>query len=143
MAAKEHAMAVSTATPFTRIRTALWSDLIFITGELRFRAKSFLQSAVSDVNLLDESISLPAAIQLSGYPSVIGPLWSVADNHSAEIASHVYSFMLKETGNLESGRAAEGLYQATHALRERSGVVPGFKRPVPYDPDSVYAGTIH
>src|SRR5208282_1558903 len=39
--------------------------------------------------LLSESITLSSAIQLAGYPSVVGTLWSVRDNHSAEIAKDV------------------------------------------------------
>ena len=40
-------------------------------------------SATRDFHLLDESISLSSAIQLSGYPSVVGSLWQVRDSHSA------------------------------------------------------------
>jgi tetratricopeptide (TPR) repeat protein len=36
-----------------------------------------------DIRILDESIHLASAVQLAGYPSVIGTLWSVTDVHSA------------------------------------------------------------
>lgn len=45
--------------------------------------------------LLDESISLSSAIQLSGYPSVVGSLWKISDKHSAEITRDVYTWILE------------------------------------------------
>ena len=58
------------------------------------------------VNLLDESITLSSAIQLSGYLSVVGTLWRVVDKHSAEVARDVYSLMMSN-GDLNIRRSAE------------------------------------
>lgn len=71
-----------------------------------------------DINLQDESINLSSAIQLSGYPFVIGSLWQVNDKYSAEVAFDVYGWML-EGGKLDTRRSAEGLYRGMRALRER------------------------
>jgi tetratricopeptide (TPR) repeat protein len=74
-------------------------------------------SAMRDLRLLDESISLSSAIQLSGYPSVVGSLWQVADNHSAEVARIVYEWILV-ADKLDVRRSAEGLHKAMRILRD-------------------------
>ena len=78
-------------------------------------------SAIRDFGLLDESINLSSAIQLSGYPSVVGTLWHVGDNHSAEVARSVYQWILKD-GKLDIERSAEGLHKAIRDLRDSTRV---------------------
>lgn len=74
-------------------------------------------SAMRDLHLLDESISLSSAIQLSGFPSVVGSLWQVTDNHSAQVAKEVYEWISADAKfNVE--RAAEGLHKAVLQLRD-------------------------
>ena len=77
-------------------------------------------SAMRDFRLLDESISLSSAIQLSGYPSVVGSLWQVKDSHSAEVARDVYEWILEGDGELDVRRSAEGLHKAVRNLRDRT-----------------------
>ena len=82
---------------------------------------------------MSESINLSSAIQLAGYPSVIGTLWQVTAKHSAEIAKDVYGRML--VGNeLDTERSAESLNWAMRSLRDRTRVVSGFSMIVPDDP---------
>ena len=50
-------------------------------------------SATRDFRLLDESINLSSAIQLSGYPSVVGCLWQVDDSYSSDVARSMYEFI--------------------------------------------------
>ena len=69
------------------------------------------------LRLLDESINLASAIRLAGYPSVIGSLWQVSNEHSVEIAKEVYGSMLVEKSTLKTERSAEGL---SRAHRERN-----------------------
>jgi tetratricopeptide (TPR) repeat protein len=76
-------------------------------------------AAMRDLRLLDESISLSSAVQLSGYPSVVGSLWWVGDTHSAEIAKGVYEWILDDVG-LNAEWAAEGLHRAVRELRDRT-----------------------
>ena len=76
-------------------------------------------STMRDIYLLDESISLSSAIQLSGYPSVVGSLWQVTDIHSAQIAKNVYKWILEDVG-FNAQRAAEGLHKAVYDLRDRT-----------------------
>jgi CHAT domain-containing protein len=77
-------------------------------------------SATRNFHLLDESISLSSAIQLSGYPSVIGILWQVDDIHSAKLATDVYGRILKRKGGLDVRRSAESLHKAVRDLRDRT-----------------------
>ena len=74
-------------------------------------------SSMRDVRLLDESISLSSAIQLSGYPSVVATLWQVEDFHSAQVAKDVYKWILEDVG-INAERAAEGLHKAVRGLRD-------------------------
>jgi tetratricopeptide (TPR) repeat protein len=75
-------------------------------------------SAMQNFRLLDESISLSSAIQLSGYSSVVGSLWQVMDSHSVEVARDIYKWILRE-GELDFRRSAEGLHRAVRDLRDR------------------------
>jgi CHAT domain len=91
--------------------------------------------------LLSESISLSSAIQLAGYPSVIGTLWKVTERDSATVAKDVYVEML--VGNrLESERSAEILHHAVRRLRARTADQGGFRRKIPDDP-LLWAPFIH
>ena len=76
-------------------------------------------AAMRDVHLLDESINLSSAIQLSGYPSIVGSLWQVGDTHSAQVARDVYEWMLEDVG-VNPELAAEGLHKALRELREKT-----------------------
>ena len=92
-------------------------------GSARFAYLSACHtSAMKNIRLLDESINLSAAIQLSGYPSVVGSLWQVKDSSSAEIARAVYEWILEDS-NFDAERAAEGLHKAVHQLREKTRIM--------------------
>ena len=95
----------------------------------------------SGLRLLDESINLSSAIQLAGYPSVVGTLWPVMDRESVGISKDVYEWLFNEE-TLDVGRSAEGLHRAVRALREKTRSVPQFNRKVPSDP-FVWAPFIH
>ena len=121
-----------TASDFTSLRLKL----------PQFAYLSACQSATTrDVRLLDESIHLSAAIQLAGYTSVVGTLWSVEDQSSADIAKGVYAYMLNG-GKLDPQRSAQGLHRAVRALRDSTRTVPGFARKVPDDP-LIWAPYVH
>ena len=76
-------------------------------------------STMRDIRLLDESITLANAFQLSGYSSVVGSLWGVMDPCTAEVARSVYEWILKD-GILDIRLSAEGLHKAVHSLRDRT-----------------------
>jgi tetratricopeptide (TPR) repeat protein len=76
-------------------------------------------SATRDFRLLDKSINLSSAIQLSGYPSVVGSLWQVIESDSVKIAKDAYAWIL-EGGELDTQRSGEGLHQSVRTLREKT-----------------------
>ena len=77
-------------------------------------------SSMRNFRLLDESISLSSAIQLSGYPSIVGSLWEVNDEHSVRIARDVYTWILDAEDGLDVRKSAEGLHKAVRDLRHRT-----------------------
>ena len=97
-------------------------------------------SASRAVHLLDESISLSSAVQLSGYPSVIGSLWQVTDSHSAEVARDVYTWILEGDARFDARRSAEGLHKAVLNLRNKTRI--NFGSTMKSDP-LVWAPYIH
>lgn len=96
-------------------------------------------STMRNIRLLDESINLSSAIQLSGYPSVVGTLWHVGDRDSAEVARSIYEWILKD-GKLDVRRSAEGLHKVIKTLRNRTRVK--FRSTMESDP-LIWAPYIH
>ncbi|MFI9785991.1 CHAT domain-containing protein [Kitasatospora sp. NPDC051984] len=74
-------------------------------------------ATVNSEGLLDEAIHLTSTFQLAGYPHVIGTLWAVNDDLSADVADHFYAALLDDTGPPAPGRAAYALHQAVRAAR--------------------------
>jgi len=68
--------------------------------------------------LLDESIHMAAAFQLAGFPTVVGTLWQINDQHSAGVAEYVYRAMLANSETLNVRNAASGLHFAIRKLRD-------------------------
>ena len=94
-----------------------------------------------DHRLLDESINLSSAIQLSGYPSVVGSLWNVTDSHASDVARNVYRLMLGDS-LFDPVRSSEALHHVVRQLRDETRRVRGFTKVVPNDP-LVWASFIH
>ena len=106
------------------------ADLTSLNNE--FAKFAFLSACHSSAGrnfpLLDESINLSSAIQLAGFPSVVGTLWEVEEDIAAEVAEEVYSKMLQGASGLNIERSAESLHEAVRALRERTR---GFMKTLP------------
>lgn len=98
------------------------SDLTSLNIKLaKFAYLSACHTSVTrEIRLLDESINLASAIQLSGYPSVLGTLWQVTDMYSAEVARDVYKWSFEANGRLDTRRLAEGLHKAVRDLRNKT-----------------------
>ena len=79
-------------------------------------------ASMRELDLLDESINLSSAVQLYGYPSVVGTMWHVNDEHSAKVASDVYTWISNEKNRsgFNAQRSAEGLHKAVRELRNRT-----------------------
>lgn len=88
---------------------------------------------MKDRRLSDEYINLTSAVQLAGYPSVIGALWQVGDAHSSDVETSVYKWMLN-SNVFDTQKAAEGLHRAVRFLRDGARTVPGFAIRAPSDP---------
>ena len=89
-------------------------------GAQRFRGDfaylSGCKTAVGGIDLLDEAITLAAALHFTGYRHVIATLWSVWDTEAAAVAEKVYEAVVRD-GVLHADRAAEALHHAVRALR--------------------------
>lgn len=67
--------------------------------------------------LLDEAIHLTSAFQLAGSPHVIGTLWEINDALAVDVAAAFYHELRSTLGTLDTGRAAQAIHQAIHAVR--------------------------
>jgi len=74
-----------------------------------------------DFNLLDESINISSAVQLAGFPAVVGTAWHIMDKQSPEVSENVYRWML-QGGKLDIERCAAGLHRTVRALRDKTRV---------------------
>ncbi|MEV5410337.1 CHAT domain-containing protein [Thermopolyspora sp. NPDC052614] len=85
----------------------------------------------ADVRLLDESIHLVSALQLAGFPRVIGTLWEVNDAFAVDVADAFYT-ALDDGDGLDPARSAHALHHTIRAARDRYPHLP-----------SLWAGYIH
>jgi CHAT domain-containing protein len=95
-----------------------------------------------DIDLLDESINLTSAMQLAGFHSVIGTLWQVRDEQSANVAEKVYGWMLTNGERLAIELSAEALHHAVRGLRDSERSVPNFSKKATNSP-LIWASYIH
>jgi CHAT domain-containing protein len=85
---------------------------------VRFAYLSACSAAENQVeDLIDEGIHLTGAFQLAGFPSVVGTLWHVSDEHSVTVAMEVYREMCKTSKKFNSGKAALALHLAVRNLK--------------------------
>ncbi|KAG8918211.1 hypothetical protein FRC02_002545 [Tulasnella sp. 418] len=89
---------------------------------------SACHSAAGDVKRPDENVQLAASLQFSGFRSVIGTMYAMADVDGPIVAEEVYSHLFRhsETGKevpynclVDYKDAASALHIATKALRDR------------------------
>ncbi|KAG0698782.1 CHAT domain-containing protein [Suillus ampliporus] len=86
---------------------------------LEFAFLSACHTTVGDEKSSDESIHLAAALQFSGFRSLIGPMWSVDDEVVLQIVSAFYSNLVDDSGRLDCTRAAFALHKAVKSLRKK------------------------
>lgn len=82
---------------------------------------SACQTARGDQKSPEEAIHLAAGMIMSGYPTVIGTMWSIKDKHAPLIAENVYAGLL-ECGVPDTTRTARALHKAVARLRDITGV---------------------
>jgi CHAT domain len=90
------------------------------TGRFRgdFAGLSACKTAIGGVNLLDEAITLAAALHYTGYRHVIAALWSVDSQASAEVFSSLYSAIAAK-GQLAPDRAPAALHEVVRRMRDQ------------------------
>ncbi|QRV87054.1 CHAT domain protein [Ceratobasidium sp. AG-Ba] len=81
---------------------------------------SACETATGDRVLPDEATHLAAGMLISGYPSVIGTMWSIMDEDAPLVAEIVYSELLRD-GKMDHTRSARALHKAVKVLREKVG----------------------
>jgi CHAT domain-containing protein len=77
-----------------------------------FAFLSACHTTVGDEESPDELIHLAAAMQFSGFRSVIGSMWTVDDEAAQEVVSAFYGNLVDGSGRLDCARAAMALHKA-------------------------------
>lgn len=68
--------------------------------------------------LIDEAIHLTSALQLAGYPHVIGTLWAIDDHIAVQIADAFYAALTNAPGpGFDTRHAATALHEAVRTVR--------------------------
>ena len=103
-----------------RLRDGVLTVAEITTGRFRgdFAGLSACKTAVGGVDLLDEAITLAAALQYTGYRHVIAALWSVDNQASAEVFSSLYD-AIAANGQLAPDRAPAALHEVVRRMRDR------------------------
>ncbi|KAG1743851.1 TPR-like protein [Suillus lakei] len=84
-----------------------------------FAFLSACHTTVGDEKSPDELIHLAAAMQFSGFRSVIGSMWSVDDDVARQVVSAFYDKLMDDSGRLDCTRAAVALQKAVKSLRKK------------------------
>ncbi|OAX36334.1 TPR-like protein [Rhizopogon vinicolor AM-OR11-026] len=84
-----------------------------------FAFLSACHTTVGHASSPDEAVHLAAAMQFSGFRSVIGSMWSVDDKVVGQIVSAFYENMIDKSGRLDCTRAAVALHKAVKKLRKQ------------------------
>ncbi|KAG1745177.1 hypothetical protein EDB19DRAFT_1958895 [Suillus lakei] len=86
---------------------------------LEFAFLSACHTTVGDEKSPDELIHLAAAMQFSGFRSVVGSMWSVDHGVARQVVSAFYSNLFDGSGRLDCTRAAAALHKAVNSLRKK------------------------
>jgi CHAT domain-containing protein len=84
-----------------------------------FAFLSACHTTVGDESSPDEAIHLAAAMQFSGFRSVIGSMWSVDDDVAREVVTAFYDNLVDGSGRLDCRRAAVALHDGMKTLRKK------------------------
>jgi CHAT domain-containing protein len=82
-----------------------------------FAGLSACKTAIGGIDLLDEAITLAAALHYLGYRHVVATLWSVNDKHTSEVFTSIYRKIAAD-GKLQPDLAPAALHEAVRALRD-------------------------
>jgi CHAT domain-containing protein len=94
-----------------------------------FAGLSACKTATGGINLLDEAITLAAALHYTGYRHVIGTLWSVYDSdQTTRLFDSLYR-EIADGGRLLAENSAMALHRATRTLRDLHPTEPSVWTP--------------
>jgi CHAT domain-containing protein len=88
-----------------------------------FAGLSACKTAVGGIDLLDEAITLAAALHYTGYRHVVAALWSVDNRTSSAVFARLYGMIAAE-GHLLPDRAPAALHHVVRELRDRHPAWP-------------------
>ncbi|KAK7041721.1 hypothetical protein VNI00_009010 [Paramarasmius palmivorus] len=105
------------------------SDLVKMQlKQAEFAFLSCCETATGAKKMPDEAVHLAAALQYTGFQSIISTLWSIDDWTAPRVASAVYRELLSD-GKPKASRGAVALGKAIRQLKKRKGMA---ERLVPY-----------
>lgn len=113
------------------------SDLVSLRSK---RSQLAILSACHSANnpnleLLDETIHLTSALQIAGFPRVIGNLWQARDLESTELMENIFTGLSEgEYGKIDLEKVAEALHKGLRILRDKTRIVKGTKMQFPHKP---------
>ncbi|KAJ7721441.1 CHAT domain-containing protein [Mycena maculata] len=87
------------------------------------------QTAMGDVDLVNESFHLGGGFIAAGFRGAIGTLWSITDEDGPLAAETVYSHLFRDGRRPQASDAAESLHLAVNKLKEKK--VP-YERWIPF-----------
>jgi CHAT domain-containing protein len=87
------------------------------------------QTAMGDVDLVNESFHLGGGFIAAGFRGAIGTLWSMNDKDGPLVAETFYSHLFRDDRQPQATDAAEALHLAVKELREKK--VP-YERWIPF-----------
>jgi CHAT domain-containing protein len=98
-----------------------FSGLQFRKAELAYL--SICESA-NNLNpaLANEAIHLSTALQLAGFPHVVGTLWTIGDKLSTMISEFFYGGIIANNGRAETRLTANSLHFAVRKAREATSL---------------------
>jgi len=85
------------------------------TGE--FAGLAACKTAVGGVDLLDEAITLSAALHYAGFRHVVGTLWNLAERVARTAFADMYEQLAREDGTFDPTESARALAHAVDQLR--------------------------
>ena len=79
---------------------------------------------LTEQSIADEALHLAAAMQYSGFRSVVGTMWAVVDNDGPELAKYFYKTLSSNQGKKVPAyrRSARALRNAVQKLRQKGAV---------------------
>lgn len=92
-------------------------DVSSISAAGEFAGLAACKTAVGGVDLLDEAITLSAALHYAGFRHVVGTLWNLAENVAQAAFADMYVQLATDDGDFDPGGSARALADAVDRLR--------------------------